>query len=72
MKIAKGTKHAIMTSKWMTVVKGAKFKKGDIVMFWCRRSRFHGFKVVVDKLEPGAFGMGTNKHRLLLDAHGLL
>ena len=72
MKIAKGTKHAIMTSNWMTVVQGANLVKGAIVMFWVRRSTFNGYKVVVDKLEPGAFGLGTKKHRRLLEAQGLL
>ena len=72
MKIAKGTKHAIMTSNWMTIVKGAPLVYGAIVMFWIRRSTLNGFKVFVDKLQPGAFGLGTKKHMRLLKAQGLI
>ena len=72
MNIAKGTKHAIMTSNWMTVVKGANIVKGAIVMFWIRRSTLNGFKVFMDKLQPGAFGLGTKKHMRLLEAQGLI
>ena len=59
-----------MTSNWMTIVEAANLVKGDTVMFWIRRSTFNGFKVVVDKLEPGAFGLRTKKHRRLLEAQG--
>ena len=55
MKIDKGTKRAMITSNWMTVVSGCNLQKGDIVMFWFRRSRVNGVKLMVDKLLPVAF-----------------
>ena len=69
MKIDKGTKRAMITSDWMTVVSGCNLKKGDIVMFWFRRSRANGVKLMVDKLLPGAFGMGTDYHMMKLEDH---
>ena len=72
MKIGKGSKRAIITSNWMSVVESQKTKEGDILMCWFRRSTFHGVKVVVDKIEPGAFGLGTKKYRRILEHEGLL
>ena len=71
MKMDKANKHAILTSDWMTVVDAQLYGEGDVLMFWFRRTTEGSLKMYVDRIMPGAFGLGTDKH-LLLEENGLV
>ena len=71
IKMDKGSKSAMMTSKWMSVVDNQSYKEDEVLMFWFRRGQYDKLKLYVDRIEPGAFGLGTDKHLQLLEANGL-
>ena len=67
MKIGKENKIAIMTKHWTDVLDSTLWEANQVVMFWFRSVSKKGVHLYVDKIEPGAFGLGTEKHWRILE-----
>ena len=53
IKVDKGrSKRAMLTSKWLVVVKNQKFNEGDVLAFWFRRVTPDRLKMIVKKIQP--------------------